>query len=98
MPLQSPYPQKTTKNYQKFLAQGLKDQCIGINMKQKVRIRIQQIHIHILNQNFQKFNRLMVLGFSNKDGNSKKSIKPTNVIYQKAFLKITTSSATEKLL
>ena len=29
------YQQKTTKNYQNFLAKVLKDQCIGIRTKQK---------------------------------------------------------------
>ena len=35
------------KNYQKFLAKDLKDQFIGINIKQEVRIKIQQINIDI---------------------------------------------------
>ena len=29
------YQQKTTENYQNFLAKVLKDQCIGIRTKQK---------------------------------------------------------------
>ena len=29
------YQQKTTKNYQNFLAKVLTDQCIGIRIKQK---------------------------------------------------------------
>ena len=41
MSLQSPYPQKTIKNYQNFLAKDLKDQFIGMNIKQKVRINKQ---------------------------------------------------------
>ena len=33
--------QRTTiKNYQNFLAKDLKDQCIGMNLKQKVRVEI----------------------------------------------------------
>ena len=39
-------------NYQKFLAKGLKDQFIRMNVKQKVRIKTQQMNIDIfLNQN-----------------------------------------------
>ena len=33
MSLLSLYQQKTTKNYQKFLAKDLKNQCVGINGK-----------------------------------------------------------------
>ena len=37
--------------YQNFLVNGLKDQCIGMNMKEKVRIKTQQTSIDIyLNQ------------------------------------------------
>lgn len=31
------YQQRTIKNYQKVLAKGLKHQCIGINVKEKVK-------------------------------------------------------------
>ena len=31
---------KYTKNYQNFLAMDLKDQCIGMNIKHKVRIKV----------------------------------------------------------
>ena len=41
------YQQQTIKNYQNFLAKDLKDQFIGISMKQKVRIKIQQMNVHI---------------------------------------------------
>ena len=45
------YQQKTIKSYQNFLAKDLKDQCIGMNIKQKVRIKIQQTIIEMfLNQ------------------------------------------------
>ena len=36
------YQQKTKKNYQNFIAKELKDQCIGMNIQQKVRIKIWQ--------------------------------------------------------
>ena len=38
---------KTMKNYQKFLPRDLKDQFIGTNLKQKVRIKMQQINLAI---------------------------------------------------
>ena len=37
MPLQSRYQQKLTKNFQNFLVKGLKDQCIGMSIKHKLR-------------------------------------------------------------
>ena len=41
------------ENYQSFLEKDLKDQFIGRNIKQKVRIKIQQMNIEIfLNQIF----------------------------------------------
>ena len=43
--------QKIIKYYQNFLAKGLEDQCIGMSIKQKVRIKTQQLSIDIfLNQ------------------------------------------------
>ena len=47
MLLSSLCQQKIFKNYQNFLIKDLKDQFIGINIKQKVRIRIQQRNIDI---------------------------------------------------
>ena len=41
MSLQSHYQQKTTENYQNILVKGLKNQFIGMNIEQKVRIKIQ---------------------------------------------------------
>ena len=37
----------TTKNYQNFIVKDLKDQSIGMNIKQKVRIKIRQMNIDI---------------------------------------------------
>ena len=49
--LKSLYQQKIIKNYQNFLEENLKDQFIGVNMKQKGKIKIQQFNINIsLNQ------------------------------------------------
>ena len=38
---------KDNKNCQNFLAKELKDQFIGVNIKQKVRIKIQQTNLDI---------------------------------------------------
>ena len=52
MSLLSYYQQKTTKNYWNFLVKDLEDQCIGMNTKQKVRIKTQETITDILlNQN-----------------------------------------------
>ena len=42
MRLSSLYQQKTIKNYQNLLAKDLKYWFIGMNIKQKVRAKIQQ--------------------------------------------------------
>ena len=41
------YQQETIKNYQNVLAKDFKDQFIGMNIKQKVRMKIQQMNLHI---------------------------------------------------
>ena len=48
MSLLSLYQQKTIKNCQNFLVKFFKDQCIKINVKQKVRITTRQTSIDIL--------------------------------------------------
>ena len=54
MSLQSHYELKTFKYYQNFLAKDLKD--IGMNIKQRVRVKIQQMSTDIFsNQNLQQF-------------------------------------------
>ena len=45
--LSSLYQQKTIKNDQNFLAKDLKDQCIRMNIKQTVRIKIRQMTIDV---------------------------------------------------
>ena len=47
MSLQPHYQWKTIKNYQNLLAKGLKDKCIGMNIKQKMKIKIRQTSIQI---------------------------------------------------
>ena len=42
------YQEETIKNYQNFSVKDLKDQFIGMNIKQKVRINIQQMNLGIL--------------------------------------------------
>ena len=39
------YQQKTTKNYHNFLSKNLKDQLIGMNIKEKLRMKIEQMNI-----------------------------------------------------
>ena len=39
---------KGNQNYQNFLTKDLKDQILGVNIKQKVRIKLQQMSIDIL--------------------------------------------------
>ena len=41
------YQHKTTKKCQNFLVKDLKDQYIGMNMKQKARIKIRQMNTDI---------------------------------------------------
>ena len=41
------YHQETIKNYQNVLVKDSKDQFIGMNIKQKVRMKIQQMNIDI---------------------------------------------------
>ena len=51
------YQEKTTKTYQNFLVKDLKDQCIGINIKQRMRIKTQQMNIDVFsNQSLQSGN------------------------------------------
>ena len=45
--LMSHYQQKTIKNYQNVLVKELKDHFIGMNIKQKVRIKIQEMNTDI---------------------------------------------------
>ena len=47
------YQQKEIKNYQKVLTKDLNDQYIRTNIKQKMKIEIQQMRVYIvLNQTF----------------------------------------------
>ena len=53
MSLFSLYQQNRIKNYQNLLAKDWKDQCIEINITQKVRVKALQMSIDIfMNQTF----------------------------------------------
>ena len=62
---------RDNQNYQNFLAEDFKDQFIGMNIKQKVKMKIQQMNIDIFSNEIW-VNRLFVLVYSNQDDNSKK--------------------------
>ena len=42
------YQQETIKNYQNFMAKDLKDDFIGMNIKEKVRTKLRQMCLDIL--------------------------------------------------
>ena len=48
MLLYSLYEQDKIKKHQNFLAKDLKDQIIGVTVKQKKRMKIRQLNIDIL--------------------------------------------------
>ena len=47
MLLSSLYQHETIKHYQNFLVKALKDQFIGMNLKQNVRLKLQQLSLDI---------------------------------------------------
>ena len=60
--LLSLYQLKAIKTYPNFSSKDLKDQCIGKNIKQKVRTKKQQTSIYIFPEaNFTDINKLLVL-------------------------------------
>ena len=66
------YQQETIKNYQNVLAKDFKDQFIGMNIKQKVRIKIQQMNSDKIKSNFVGVNRLFVLVYTNQGDNAER--------------------------
>ena len=98
MLLSPPYQQKTIKNYQNFLAKDLKDHCIGMNIKQKERMKIRQMNIDIFwNQTLWEltdclFCLILIKMIMLKDS------KLEEITYQKALSRIITSSSIEKTL
>ena len=70
--LLSLYQQTTIKNYQNLFAKVLKDQCIGMNLKQKVKNKNStNEHRYFFEPNFVGFNRLFVLIYLNRDNDVK---------------------------
>ena len=57
--------QKIIKNYQNLLAKDLKDLFIGINIKQKVTIKIQQMNIDIGNKGIKNMATAVPLKYLN---------------------------------
>ena len=47
MPLLSLYQQKTIKNYQNFIENDFKNKLAEMNIKQKVKIKIQHMNIEV---------------------------------------------------
>ena len=50
----------------------MKDQCIEMNIKQKVRVTIQQMRIYFLELHFVGVYSLIVLVYSNRNNDAKK--------------------------
>ena len=74
-------------NYKNFLAKDLKGQCIGMNIKQKVRIEIlQNEYRYFLKLNFVGANRLFAWVYSNQ-GNSSKTYKAKRYYLPKGIIK-----------
>ena len=82
--------------YQSFLAKGLKNQYIGMNIKQKVKEKITaNEYRYFLEYSFVRVRRLFVLVYLNRN-NDVKRYKVRVIIYQKILSKIITSSIMEK--
>ena len=62
-----------TNNHQNFLAKDLKNQFIGMNIKQKVKMKsITNEYRYFLKSNPFGVNKLFALAYSNEDDNSKR--------------------------
>ena len=87
---------KRQKNYLNFLVKDLKDQFIGMNLKQKV-IKKNTTHEFrfFLESNFVGVNRLFVLVYTNQDA-ALKDLKLKGIAYQKESLIIIMPSSMEK--
>ena len=80
------YQQKTTKNYQTFLAKDLKDQCIGIRIKKMKKKNTTNKNRYFSKSNFVGVNRLFVLIYSNHSNKSWVCLEGT--VYQKVLSRI----------
>ena len=86
-------------NYQNFLAKDLKDQCIGMNIKQKAKNKnTTNEYSYFLESNFVWVNRLFVLIYPDQERNPKRyRSKRYYLPNQKALLGIIMSSWLERL-
>ena len=72
---------RQSKPNKNFLAEALKDYCIEMNIKQKVRIKIQQMSINIfLNQTLQELANYLFWLIQIKMA-FEKGIKPEYIVY-----------------
>ena len=77
------YQQETIKNYQNVLAKDFKDQFIGMNIKQKVRIKIQQMNLHIFSNQILLESIDYLFQFIQIKATMLKDLMRKNIIYQK---------------
>ena len=78
------YQQETIKNYRNFLAKDLKDQFIGMNIKQKVRIKLHQINLDIFSNQTLLESIVYLFQFIQIKMTILKDLKLEDIIYQKA--------------
>ena len=78
------YQQEAIENYQKFLAKDFKDQFIEINIKQKVRIKIQQTNIYLFSNQILLELIDCLFYFIQMEMEMLKDLMLENIIYQKA--------------
>ena len=74
--------QKTMKSYRNFLAKDLKDGLIGMNLKQNVKIKMQQTNTDILSNQI----LLVLIDYLllNQDAKSKRFTKLEDLIWKNA--------------
>ena len=77
------YQQETIKNYQNVLAKDFKDQFIGMNIKQKVRIKIQQMNLNIFSNQILLESIDYLFQFIQIKATMLKDLMRKNIIYQK---------------
>ena len=78
------YQQETIKNYRNFLAKDLKDQFIGMNIKQKVRIKLHQTNLDIFSNQTLLESIVYSFQFIQIKMTILKDLKLEDIIYQKA--------------
>ena len=83
--------QETTKNYEHFLEKDLKDQFTGMDIKQKVRIKIRQMNIDIFSNQILLESIYYLFLFIQIKMSILKYLKLKDIIYHKELLIIITS-------